>query len=517
MKKYMYALLIVLCCMLTTHNAASAKQVFNDVPTTHSMYPEIMYLVDKKLIAQATNFYPNEIVTREEVAVMIAKAKGLNGKTAIDTQFKDVKKGNKNSGYIQAAANAGIIRGYTDGTFKPNEKINRGHMATFIARAFDLPEGDYVFEDVSPNHTAYEAVKQLIAANITTGYDDYTFRPSKSLTRSHIAAFIARAIKYEKRDEEDLFFPLSAIDAEQLLYKEGYVPVGYHTAVDGVSPGEGYVIQIYADMIHNTATYDWAFVDMWTGETHSAVFIDCEMDGEYVPCPLQKPDYYTFTEMKDILVSEGLVPDGYRMSYHGMDAEDRTNIRVYYQRSDDWQYGGTLTSDTDDPRLFLAGSYAVDAHSGEVEQSYEHFDAFYDYSSIDEAYEYLFNEGFVPERGSIVNTRTNAYGYYAFDVLDAEGELYDTYYVEKGIIRSASGTHFKDIGYMSMNEAIGYVERHIIEEDDLYIDDYFIGVIGTTMDDEYVIEVYEDTGVATNVARWYVVDPYNGDMYIVEE
>ncbi|MGN4125496.1 S-layer homology domain-containing protein [Lysinibacillus sphaericus] len=45
-------------------------------------------------------------------------------------------------------------------------------MATFIARAFDLPAGTKIFSDVPTNHTAYQAVKQLAAAGIMTGYED---------------------------------------------------------------------------------------------------------------------------------------------------------------------------------------------------------------------------------------------------------------------------------------------------------------------------------------------------------
>ena len=127
---------------------------------------------------------------------MIAKAVGLDGATPTDTKFADVKKSNKNSGYIQAAVNAGIVNGYGDNTFKPNQKVTRGHMAAFIARAFDLPNGNKTFKDVPTNHTAYEAVKKLAAANITTGYNDGTFKPENSLSRAHISAFLARAMKF---------------------------------------------------------------------------------------------------------------------------------------------------------------------------------------------------------------------------------------------------------------------------------------------------------------------------------
>ena len=173
-----------------------AKQVFSDVPVTHSNYEDIMYLLEKGVIEESSKYGVGDIVTREEVAVMVAKAIGLDGTTSTDTKFSDVKKSNKNSGYIQAAVNAGIVNGYGDNTFKPNQKVTRGHMAAFIARAFELPAGNKIFKDVPTNHTAYEAVKKLAAANITTGYNDGTFKPENSLTRAHISAFLARAMKF---------------------------------------------------------------------------------------------------------------------------------------------------------------------------------------------------------------------------------------------------------------------------------------------------------------------------------
>ena len=191
------AMILVISMAVPSLNTEAA-QVFSDVPPKHSNYADIAYLLDKGIIsADKTAYGVKDIVTREEVAVMVAKAVGLDG-TQRATKFKDVPKSHKNSGYIQSAVEAGIINGYTDGTFKPTTKVTRGHMAAFIARAFDLPNGTKTFKDVKKGHTAYEAVSQLAAANITTGYEDGTFKPANNLTRAHISAFLARAVKYQE-------------------------------------------------------------------------------------------------------------------------------------------------------------------------------------------------------------------------------------------------------------------------------------------------------------------------------
>lgn len=187
---------IILSLSLILTLVPAHAQTFNDVPTTHPNYSDIEYLVEKGVIDPGTTYGASSTATRLDVVVMIAKALNFDN-TPTETGFKDVPKSHKYSGYINAAVKAGIVNGYPDGTFKPDQNVTRGHMAAFIARAFDLPQGSKTFKDVPQGHTAYEAVKQLAAANITTGYQDGTFKPQENLTKGHLATFIARAIKYE--------------------------------------------------------------------------------------------------------------------------------------------------------------------------------------------------------------------------------------------------------------------------------------------------------------------------------
>lgn len=117
MKKAFSLLLVFLLTVSTMLHATptSAEQVFTDVPPKHSNYnyQDIAYLLNKGIISADKKTYGvKEIVTREEVAVMVAKSVGLDG-TQRATKFKDVPKSHKNSGYIQSAVEAGIINGYT--------------------------------------------------------------------------------------------------------------------------------------------------------------------------------------------------------------------------------------------------------------------------------------------------------------------------------------------------------------------------------------------------------------------
>ncbi len=191
--RLMFLTLVLLFSLMPKTEASS--HVFTDVPKNHPNYSAIMYLADQGVITKQKRFGLNDKVTREEVAIMVAKATGLNG-TKTKTKFKDVPASRYSSGYINSAANAKIINGYPDGTFKPTQQVTRGHMAAFIANAFNLKqEKNITFKDVKKGTTSYNAVRKLAYANITSGYPDGTFKPNQTLTRSHIAAFIARAME----------------------------------------------------------------------------------------------------------------------------------------------------------------------------------------------------------------------------------------------------------------------------------------------------------------------------------
>lgn len=179
---------------------------FKDLKTGHRFYNEIMYLVDKGIVSGYTDqtFRYEAAVTRAQAAVMLGRAKGFDG-TPSDTKFSDVKKGNFGSGYINDAVEAGIILGYPDGTFRPNQTVTRGQMAIFIARAFDLKEEAQTdFLDVKPGMKAYSSAKKIIAAGITTGYPNNTFRPDKTLRRSDFSAFLARALNEEFQEHRKM-------------------------------------------------------------------------------------------------------------------------------------------------------------------------------------------------------------------------------------------------------------------------------------------------------------------------
>lgn len=89
--------------------------------------------------------------------------------------------------FIQGLVTRGLIRGFPDGTFKPEASITRAEYAAITAKTFDLPRqpgtGKGSFVDVSADFWASGAIAQAANMGFISGFPDRTFRPQQNLTR----------------------------------------------------------------------------------------------------------------------------------------------------------------------------------------------------------------------------------------------------------------------------------------------------------------------------------------------
>lgn len=101
-------------------------------------------------------------------------------------QFSDLS-GHWATVFIQGLVTRGLIRGFPDGTFKPEASITRAEYAAIIAKTFDLPRqrgtGSGTFADVSSDFWAAAAIQQAASMGFIAGFPDKTFRPQQNLTR----------------------------------------------------------------------------------------------------------------------------------------------------------------------------------------------------------------------------------------------------------------------------------------------------------------------------------------------
>ncbi len=127
-------------------------------------------------------FRPEGNMTRAEAAAVLARLQGLDLSNKAKPDFTDVGSGWYNA-VINAAVNAGYMKGYPDGTFRPDGKITRAEFAQMIKSIDKANSGAAPFADVK-GHWAEAAIEQAHANGRITGYPDGTFRPNDQITRA---------------------------------------------------------------------------------------------------------------------------------------------------------------------------------------------------------------------------------------------------------------------------------------------------------------------------------------------
>ena len=108
--------------------------------------------------------------------------------------YTDVNAGDWFNNAISTLSNAGIVTGYNDGTFRPNQPITRGEMAKIIANFANLNKGTKSFTDLS-GHWSKSYVELAAGNGWIAGYPDGSFRPDQKITRAETVTMISRVLE----------------------------------------------------------------------------------------------------------------------------------------------------------------------------------------------------------------------------------------------------------------------------------------------------------------------------------
>ncbi|MGE6413671.1 S-layer homology domain-containing protein [Planococcus kocurii] len=196
MKKIIVFVVLLLMLSGIFTNQSLAATNLKDVEKSNRFYNEIQYLINEEVISGFPDgtFRPKSNVTRAQAAIMIGRAMGYDGKQR-NTSFSDVSSSKVASGYIAEATENSLISGYPDGTFKPDKVVTRAEMAIILNRAFfnKTITPTVSFSDVGKKMSSYYSIMNLAAMGIVSGYEDGTFKPNNSLNREQFSAFLARA------------------------------------------------------------------------------------------------------------------------------------------------------------------------------------------------------------------------------------------------------------------------------------------------------------------------------------
>lgn len=139
-------------------------------------------------------FQPDNNITRAEMAKIIVTELNVQ-LDPVENVFSDVASDAWYYDSVSRAAAAGYVNGYTDGTFHPGDPITRQEASAVLARAYNIGagSGSLTFSDSDIiGDWAMEYVSGLVEANIITGYEDGTFRPTANITRAEVVVMLDR-------------------------------------------------------------------------------------------------------------------------------------------------------------------------------------------------------------------------------------------------------------------------------------------------------------------------------------
>ena len=118
--------------------------------------------------------------------------------SAPQASFVDTK-GHWAEKFMEDLSKKGIINGYNDGTFRPENHITRAELAKLLTGAFGQSEDSFAdFSDVAPDSWYYKSIAAALADGIVTGYDDGSFKPDAFVTRQDAVLMMYRAMSLKK-------------------------------------------------------------------------------------------------------------------------------------------------------------------------------------------------------------------------------------------------------------------------------------------------------------------------------
>ena len=284
MKKFVSGVMAL--CLLAFNAIPALAASIADVSQNYWASKEINIVVDNNIMTLSGNrFNPEGNMTRVEfVNALLKVLSDENLNVTISNKFKDVQSSNPNYDNILRSQQLGLVYGYPDGTFKPNNTVLRSEAQSVISHITKDMDADTSVLNQFKDAAAIPAwAKRVYAKTINYGIyvnypDSRELRPNDNLSRAEAAVLLARL--KEKLD----------------LVKQEYIGTTRieHLDVTRKAPNNEVAINNIQSTINQGNVLVVAFEDKFKSEEHKAA------------------DIVTFVADKDICTEEGtlIIPAG---------------------------------------------------------------------------------------------------------------------------------------------------------------------------------------------------------------
>jgi hypothetical protein len=136
------------------------------------------------------------------------------------TSFSDVQSNYWAAQFIQELSQRGVIAGFPDGTFRPEEPVTRAQFAAMINKAFlkSAQRQPINFSDVPSNYWGYSAIQKAYTIGFLSGYPGNSFRPNENIPRQQVLVSLANGLEYA---------PVGNVEATLQYYNDSANIAGY--------------------------------------------------------------------------------------------------------------------------------------------------------------------------------------------------------------------------------------------------------------------------------------------------
>jgi hypothetical protein len=194
-----YVINVVAPTQTPTPTPTVCTMTFTDVQPSDYFYQPVLYLYCHGVISGYgdNTFRPYNNTTRGQLAKIVVLAEGWTLYTPPTPTFQDVPSNHSFYQYVETAYHHGIISGYGDGTFHPENGVTRGQLCKIVVLAAGWPiytPPTPSFDDVPADSPFYGVIETAYYHQIISGYLDRTFRPSNSATRGQICKIVYLAV-----------------------------------------------------------------------------------------------------------------------------------------------------------------------------------------------------------------------------------------------------------------------------------------------------------------------------------